>query len=135
MLSLNNQFMISIFCIDFFFRYFSNLFFQLRRSYPSQASVIHTLPEKDFFRQMDASVVDKRRRALEDYVTRIVQRLPTVRTCFMSNLCLFLFLPLFMFTFIRLSLLLLLFLYTFITQFFLLMWNVRFYGLVTWMSS
>ena len=37
-----------------------------------------TLPEKDFFNYLDAHVVDKRRKALEEYMTRIVQRLPTV---------------------------------------------------------
>lgn len=51
---------------------------QLRRYFPSQASVMPTLPEKDFFNYLDAHVVDKRRRALEEYMTRIVQRLPTV---------------------------------------------------------
>ena len=37
-----------------------------------------TLPEKDFFNYLDSHVVDKRRKALEEYMTRIVQRLPTV---------------------------------------------------------
>jgi hypothetical protein len=62
------------------------LHLQLRRSYPSQANVIHTLPEKDFFRYMDPHVVEKRRKSLEEYVTRIVQRLPTVSPSFFSFL-------------------------------------------------
>jgi hypothetical protein len=60
------------------FREFENLNYQLRRGFPSQAHNIPKLPEKDFFRNLDAAVVDRRRRLLEEYMVRIVQSLPTI---------------------------------------------------------
>jgi hypothetical protein len=36
------------------------------------------MPEKDFFRFLDAEVVERRRIALEDYMTRIVTKLPSI---------------------------------------------------------
>ncbi len=60
------------------YREFDALDYQLRRSFPSQTSMLIVLPEKSFFSAMDATVVDRRRRALEDYMARIVQRLPTI---------------------------------------------------------
>ena len=93
-----------LFFFFFLFSFFSLLssFLQLRRYFPSQASVMPTLPEKDFFNYLDSHVVDKRRRALEEYMTRIVQRLPTV-SCFLSlAFSLSLFISLFLSFFLRL---------------------------------
>jgi hypothetical protein len=60
------------------YREFDSFDYQLRRSFPSQTDTLVVLPEKSFFSTMDATVVDKRRRTLEDYMARIVQRLPTI---------------------------------------------------------
>ena len=68
------------------YREFDSLDYQLRRSFPSQTGTFIVLPEKSFFSAMDATVVDRRRRALEDYMTRVVQRLPTIlRSCNMDE--------------------------------------------------
>jgi PX domain len=60
------------------YREFDALDYQLRRSFPSQIGQLVPLPEKSFFSSMASSIVDQRRRTLEDYMSRIVQRLPTV---------------------------------------------------------
>lgn len=37
------------------------------------------LPEKDYFRFLEADVVQKRRNALEEYVAKVVSSIPAVR--------------------------------------------------------
>lgn len=59
------------------FREFEQLDFSLRKNYAILSNNLCPMPEKDFFRFLDADVVEKRRIALEDYMTRIVTKLPS----------------------------------------------------------
>lgn len=55
-----------------------SLFELIRRHFPQFAGKLGTLPEKDYFRFLDADVIHKRRAALEEYMVKIVTNFPTV---------------------------------------------------------
>ena len=60
------------------FREFEQLDSSLRKHFALLSNNLCPMPEKDFFRFLDAEVVEKRRIALEDYMTRIVTKLPSI---------------------------------------------------------
>jgi hypothetical protein len=60
------------------FREFEVLDVQLKAKFPTLASSLLTLPQKDFFRSLESDVVQKRRQALEDYMSKIVSSVPSV---------------------------------------------------------
>jgi hypothetical protein len=60
------------------YREFDTLDYDLRRSFPNYERSMPTLPAKDFFRALQADVVDKRRQTLESYMSRVVLHLPTI---------------------------------------------------------
>jgi len=60
------------------FREFEQLDSSLRKHFAILSNNLCPMPEKDFFRFLDAEVVEKRRIALEDYMTRIVTKLPSI---------------------------------------------------------
>jgi len=60
------------------FREFEQLDSSLKKHFPLLANNLCPMPEKDFFRFLDAEVVERRRIALEDYMTRIVTKLPSI---------------------------------------------------------
>lgn len=60
------------------YREFDVLDQQLRRLFPSLGKSMPTLPEKDYFRFLEADVVERRRSALEDYLSKVLTKLPTI---------------------------------------------------------
>ena len=60
------------------YREFDQLDLQLRKYYPTLAKSLIKLPEKDYFRFLEADVVEKRRLALEDYMYTVVVKLPSI---------------------------------------------------------
>jgi len=60
------------------FREFEQLDSSLRKHFALLSNSLCPMPEKDFFRFLDAEVVERRRIALEDYMTRIVTKLPSI---------------------------------------------------------
>lgn len=60
------------------YREFFQLDSQLKKAYPQMAHAMPTLPEKDYFRFLEADVVEKRRSSLENYMSKIVTKLPTI---------------------------------------------------------
>ena len=60
------------------FREFEQLDSSLRKHFALLSNNLCPMPEKDFFRFLDAEVVERRRIALEDYMARIVTKLPSI---------------------------------------------------------
>ena len=60
------------------YREFDVLDAELRRMFPNYERAMPQLPGKDFFRFLEADVIDKRRQTLENYMSRIVLHLPTI---------------------------------------------------------
>ncbi len=60
------------------YREFDQLDSELRSQFPNFERAMPKLPGKDFFRFLEADVIDKRRQTLENYVSRIVLHLPTI---------------------------------------------------------
>eukprot|EP01038_Epipyxis_sp_PR26KG_P006988 gene6988-9550_t len=60
------------------YKEFDQLDSKLKKMYPDFSHVMPSLPQKDLFRYLDATVISKRRTALEEYMSRIVSSLPTI---------------------------------------------------------
>ena len=60
------------------YREFDSLDHDLKRAFPAMEHSMPRLPAKDFFRFLEQDVIEKRRSALENYMTRIVAHLPTI---------------------------------------------------------
>ena len=60
------------------YREFDTLDQDLKRCFPAMENGMPRLPAKDFFRFLEQDVIEKRRSALENYMTRVVGHLPTI---------------------------------------------------------
>ena len=60
------------------YREFDALDSELRRQFPNYERAMPQLPGKDFFRFLEADVIDKRRQTLENYMSRVVLHLPSI---------------------------------------------------------
>jgi len=60
------------------YREFDSLDHDLKRAFPAMEHSMPRLPAKDFFRFLEQDVIEKRRSALENYMTRVVAHLPTI---------------------------------------------------------
>lgn len=57
---------------------------QLRKQFPTLSKTIPALPEKDYFRFLEADVVQRRRAALEEYFAKIISSLPSVSSLLLT---------------------------------------------------
>ena len=60
------------------YREFDAIDAELRRVFPNHERNMPHLPAKDFFRFLEADVIDKRRETLENYMSRVVLHLPSI---------------------------------------------------------
>jgi hypothetical protein len=67
------------------YKEFDSLDTRLKNAYPTFINQIPKLPKKDIFSYLDTTVIAKRRKMLEDYMTKVVLMLPAIMRKFFHH--------------------------------------------------